>query len=131
MNKIIFSNKPDKDKILNEFNKAKTKTLQQKKDNYAGKLTSFRKSSLETEKADLEYSIENEKIFAAFSTVFGLFVFKQILQWLPINSMLKLNGEYLVVSLFSTLSAWLLLRVGEKVSCLHVIKLALARKSDK
>ena len=131
MNNIIFCDTSGKDEILeilDAFNKDKTKNLQQKKYQCANQLRTCRKSDLETVKADIEYSIDNGRSFAAFLAVFGLLVSKQIAQWLTINSML--NGESLVVSFFSILSAWLFIHIGNKVSLLHVIKIALARKSD-
>lgn len=131
MNKIVLSNISGKDEIseiIKAFNEDKTKNIQQNKDQSAGKLTTYKKSDLETGKANIEYYIDNTRTFAAFSAIFGLLLSKAISQWLPINFMSA--GESLV-GLSYLLSALLLIRVGKKVSWLPVIKLALARKSDK
>lgn len=126
MNKIVLSD-ISISQILKDFNEDKTKNLQQKKEEFAGRLTTYTKSKLETEKANIEYYIDNTRNFAAFSAIFGLLLSKPISQWLPVNFMS--SGESLV-GLSYVLSALLLMRVGKKLLWLHVIKLALARKSD-
>lgn len=130
MSKISFCETEDKSKILDtllEFDKDKTKGFNEKKYKYAGELSSCKKSDLEIAKADAEYSVGNDRAFAALLAAIGVF-----LQWY-----IPWKTEYFshyIEPIFRLLvfapSAFILIRAAQRGTWLHVIKIAIALKSE-
>lgn len=132
MSRIIFCNTEDKTGILKTllaFNEDKTKTFKKKKYQYADKLIAYRKSDLETARADLEDYIDNSRTFAALVAAVGVVLPTWLSLGIPENLKL-LNIEVVLTLLLFALGAVLFLRVARAVAWLHVMKIAISRKSE-
>lgn len=131
MNKIIHCNTQGKKEIsevlLTFEKKDKTGTYKERKYQYADKLTDHQKSDLEASKADIEFSIDNARTFAAVIAVFGVVLPKQISLWATGNS--KPYIELVIALFLFAPSVFILLEAARKVTWLHIIKIAIAQKS--
>lgn len=118
-------------------------SLKQKKYKCAGNLiTKFSKKNLETAKAEIESQIENDRTFAALVAAVGVVVVIaftwtwKIPDWMLIliktPEKWKLSLEVITKILFVSIpTIFFIFKVGRKsVYQLHILKIALARKSD-
>ena len=132
MSKIVFGNTEDKIKILDvllAFNNDKHKniTFNQKKYQYADKLTPYQKSDLESARADIEYSVDSSRTLAAVLGIIGVILSKLIS---PSTENLKLLIEFVVTVLILGSSGFIFLDVAKRATWLHIIKVAIALKSN-
>lgn len=84
---------------------------------------------METSKADIEFCIENVKNFAAMLAVLGVI----LSQWLTfeITGNFKPSIELIAAIFFLFIPGYLIFReVAQKVTWLHIVKLAIAQKLE-
>lgn len=130
MNKITLLNTKNlsKGKILRTlraFAKRNTGNFEERsirKYKYAKRLAKYNKSDLETSKADIEFYIDRQRTDAAFYAVLGIIV-ARIFAPSPFL-------EFVVVVSFAIVSALIFVDVEKKVFWLHIIKIAINRKSE-
>lgn len=132
MSKIIFGDTEDKRKILDillAFDNDKRKDIKfnQKKYQYANELTSYQKSGLESARADIEHSVDSSRTLAALLAIMGV-LFSKLIS--PSTENLQPLIEFGVTVLIFVPSAFIFLDVAKRVAWLHVIKVAIAIKSD-
>ncbi len=132
MSKIIFGDTEGKRKILDvllAFDNDKRKNIKfnQKKYQYANKIIFYQKSDLELARADVEHFVESSKTLAAFLAIMGVILSKLIS---PSTENLQPLIEFGVTVLILVPSAFIFLEVAKKFAWLHIIKVAIALKSD-
>lgn len=118
---------------LRRFKEDGTGTFEEKKYQCAWKLTNpqerdSQKRDLETVKADIEFQIENDRTLAALLAFIGVV----ISNWVSarIREDFKQGIAALVGVLFAALGICFLYKIHEKASWLHILKIALTRKSN-
>lgn len=135
MNEIIVSNTQGKNKILNTLLALKYKGTYE----CAEQLTEHSKSDLETSKVDIESYIDKRRTTAAGLAVLGVIlpivVNTSIIEF--IADSLGSNSAKVVVLIENLVAFFLLISsiqvfidVDKTISCLHIIKIAIAQKSD-
>ena len=132
MSKIIFGDTEGKRKILDvllAFDNDKRKNIKfnQKKYQYANKIIFYQKSDLESARADIEHSVDSSRTLAAFLAIMGVILSKLIS---PSTENLQPLIEFGVTVLILVPSAFIFLEVAKRVAWLHIIKVAIALKSD-
>lgn len=126
MSKSIILNTEGKEKILKTllafkhegtFERINIRTYE-----CAEQLAEHSKSNLETSKADIESYIDRQRTAAAFLAVLGIIVSRV---FVPSPFL-----EFGVVVFFAAISALIFVDVEKKVFWLHIIKIAIAQKSE-
>lgn len=131
---LIMCDTSGKEQILETllpFTKDKTVPFKKKKYQYADKLIGYQKKDLETKKADIEYFIDSNRLLAAVLAVFGVIVSDWVSVSVWISEDFRIYGSVGVTVFFASLSIFTFFSIGEKVSWLHIIKIALAQNSHK
>ncbi len=140
MKTVIFCNTKDKIEIMETLlafdeDKDKNKSFNEKKYQYANTLVLYRKSDLETARADIEHSIDSPRTLAAILAVLGVILSKYI-SLLAMDDLNHYNEKFKhFVELGITVlnlapSAFIFLGVAKKIAWLHIIKIAIALDSE-
>jgi multisubunit Na+/H+ antiporter MnhB subunit len=127
---IIFGNTDDKrqiSKILTDFNKRQNIWNKLNKYHCSIRLLACSRCDLELSKLDLENHIEAERRFTAFLSLFGVIVSQWI--FLASNGNPDLTRAGGAIVFFALIGIYLLYDSAKKNTWLHIIKMALARKT--
>lgn len=130
--------KPDKEKgktlkqLLLDFKVVKESDYELKRLSYANNLSKFRKSELEIEKSNLEYSIDNYRNYNAILALLITFSILSIPLWFLVFGWQKESAFIVVIIVYIIIfiSVKTLIIIDRQLARLHILKIAIAIQSN-